>query len=52
MPFIAALLITYMNPKYMTPLIEDPLGQLILMGGLLMWAFGFVWIRSLVKVEY
>jgi tight adherence protein B len=52
MPFIAALLITYMNPKYMLPLIEDSLGQMILAGGLAMWAFGFVWIRSLVKVEF
>jgi len=52
MPFIAAGLITYMNPTYMKPLVEDPVGRVILAGGLAMWAFGFVWIRSLTKVEY
>lgn len=52
MPFVAALLITYLNPTYMKPLVEDPVGRMILMGGLGMWTLGFIWIRSLVKVEF
>jgi tight adherence protein B len=52
MPFVAAALITMMNPTYMKPLVEDPVGRMILFGGLSSWALGFIWIRSLTKVEY
>ena len=52
LPFIAALIVGFMNPGYLDPLVDDPFGRMILLSGFGLWTFGFIWIRSLVKVEY
>ena len=52
MPFVAALLITITNPTYLGPLFEDPIGNKMLFLGFALWTLGFLWIRSLIQVEY
>jgi len=52
LPFVAALLITVTNPTYLGPLIEDPIGNMMLLAGFVLWGLGFLWIRSLIQVEY
>jgi tight adherence protein B len=52
LPFIAALIVGMMNPGYLDPLVDDPYGRMILLSAFGLWTFGFIWIRSLVKVEY
>jgi tight adherence protein B len=52
LPFVAAILISIMNEKYLLPLFSDPIGHGILMGGLISWVFGFLWLRSLTQVDF
>ena len=52
LPFIAAGAVAVMNPGYLDPLVDDPFGRKILLSGFLLWTFGFMWIRSLIKVDY
>jgi tight adherence protein B len=52
LPFVCALAIMLLNPTYLRPLYQDPLGQAIALVGLLVWAAGGVWMRRLAQVDY
>jgi tight adherence protein B len=52
LPFVCALAIMLLNPTYLRPLHQDPLGQAIAVLGLLLWAAGGAWMRRLSKVDY
>lgn len=52
LPFVSAIAIGVMNPSYLRPLVEDPLGRMFLLSGILLWAFGLVWMNRLSKVDY
>jgi tight adherence protein B len=52
LPFVSAIAVGVMNPKYLEPLVEDPLGRIFLGSGVLLWCFGLVWMNRLSKVDY
>jgi tight adherence protein B len=52
LPFVCALAIILLNPTYLRPLYQDPLGQAIAASGLVLWAAGGVWMRRLAQVDY
>lgn len=52
LPFVTALLIAVLNRKYMEPLIYDPMGRMIVLSGLVLWVFGFFWLRLLTRIEF
>jgi tight adherence protein B len=52
LPFVVGTLIGVLNPGYIGELFTDPLGRGILVGAIVMWSMGILWIRSLMKVEY
>jgi len=51
LPFGVAMLIFLTNPSYLAEL-GHGLGLKILVGGVLLWALGIFWIKSLMKVGY
>lgn len=52
LPFVCALAIVTLNPKYISPLYADPLGNAIAVIGLLLWGAGGLWMRRLAQVDY
>lgn len=52
LPFLCVLFVGLFNPGYLQPLLGDPLGRMIALGGLVMWAFGVLWMRKLAQVDY
>lgn len=51
LPFIMFLLITLVSPKYTHVLIEDPLGQRLVLIGLVLMGLGFYVIRRIVNIK-
>ena len=39
------------NPEHMAPLFNEHLGQMMLMGAIVMQTVGYVWIRKVIKIE-
>lgn len=52
LPFVCALLIFFLNRKYLLPLFVDPLGHAILAVGLSSWVVGFLWMKQLARVDF
>lgn len=51
LPFAILGLITFMRPKYLLPLWEDPLGNQLVGGALIWFAIGVTVMRNVAKVE-
>ena len=51
LPFIMFVLLSMVNPKYTVVLIEDPLGQRLVLVGLALMALGFYVIRKIVDIK-
>lgn len=51
LPFIMFVLLTLVNPKYTRVLIEDPLGQKLVIVGIALMALGFYVIRRIVDIK-
>ena len=51
LPFIMFVLLTMVNPGYTRILIEDPLGQRLVIVGLVLMALGFYVIRKIVNIK-
>lgn len=50
-PFVAGIAMYTLNPEYMAPLFEEPMGQMMLMGGGAMMLMGFYIIRRITDVK-
>lgn len=51
LPFLMAFLLALINPVYISVLVTDPMGNVILAMGVASWAFGQVTLFRLTKVE-
>lgn len=51
LPFLLGGALTLLNPDYMNPLLSDPAGRKMLVYGLLLMAFGVLWMKQLSKVR-
>jgi tight adherence protein B len=51
LPFIMFLLLSLINPGYTGVLIHDPLGQKLVIAGIVFMALGFYTIKRIVKIE-
>jgi len=45
----AAILV--LNPGYLTPLVTEPIGIALIVGGILLNIVGFVWLRNVLNIE-
>ncbi|HBB17835.1 MAG TPA: pilus assembly protein TadB, partial [Syntrophus sp. (in: bacteria)] len=50
-PFITALVIKFLNPKYFDALLENPSGKMVLVAGVCWMIIGIVFIRKMVKIR-
>jgi tight adherence protein B len=51
LPFVVALLLTFVNPGYLVRLVDNPLGKAILAYAILSWALGLAWMARMSRVE-
>jgi tight adherence protein B len=51
LPAALALVLTYLSPEHMKLLFQERIGQMMLIGAMVMQAIGFVWIRQVIKIE-
>ena len=51
LPAALAVALTFINPGHMQSLFRERIGQMMLMGAIVMQTIGFIWIRQVIKIE-
>jgi tight adherence protein B len=51
LPAFLAIALMFINPEHMNLLFRERMGQMMLMGAIVMQTFGFLWIKQIVKIE-
>jgi tight adherence protein B len=51
MPAVLAIALMFINPEHMNLLFRERMGQMMLMGALVMQAIGYFWIKQVIKIE-
>jgi tight adherence protein B len=51
LPAALAVALSFINPEHMRTLFREPMGQMMLMGAIVMQTIGFIWIRQVIKIE-
>jgi tight adherence protein B len=51
LPAALAIALSFINPEHMQTLFRERLGQMMLMGAIVMQTIGFIWIRQVIKIE-
>jgi tight adherence protein B len=51
LPAVLAIALTFINPEHMQVMYHERLGQMMLMGAIVMQTIGFIWIRQVIKIE-
>jgi tight adherence protein B len=51
LPAVLCIALMFINPEHMNLLFRERMGQMMLMGALVMQTVGYVWIRQVIKIE-
>jgi tight adherence protein B len=51
LPAALAVALSFINPDHMKVLFEERMGQMMIMGAILMQTIGFIWIKQVIKIE-
>ena len=51
LPAVLAIALSFINPEHMQTLFRERVGQMMLMGAIVMQTIGFIWIRQVIKIE-
>jgi tight adherence protein B len=51
LPAALAVVLSYISPSHMEMLFKERMGQMMLMGAIVMQTIGFIWIRKVIKIE-
>jgi tight adherence protein B len=51
LPAFLAVALSFINPEHMNLLFEEKIGQMMIIGCIVMQAVGFIWIKRIVKIE-
>jgi tight adherence protein B len=51
LPAALGVALSWINPDHMNLLFHEHMGQVMLMGAIVMQTIGFVWIRQVIKIE-
>jgi tight adherence protein B len=51
LPAALAIALSFINPDHMQSLFRERIGQMMLMGAIVMQTIGFIWIRQVIKIE-
>jgi tight adherence protein B len=51
LPAALAVALSFISPEHMKLLFREPMGQMMLVGALVLQTIGFIWIRQVIKIE-
>jgi tight adherence protein B len=51
LPAALAMALSVINPEHMQLLFREHMGQMMLLGAIVMQTIGFIWIRQVIKIE-
>jgi tight adherence protein B len=51
LPAALAVALSFINPEHMQLLFRERMGQMMLMGAIVMQGIGYIWIRNVIKIE-
>ena len=51
LPAALAVALTFINPDHMGPLFHEHMGQVMVLGAIVMQTIGYFWIRKVIKIE-
>jgi tight adherence protein B len=51
LPPALGMMLTYLSPEAMQPLIRERMGQMMIIAAMVMQVIGFLWIRHVIKIE-
>jgi tight adherence protein B len=51
LPATLGIVLTFINREHMKLLFEEHMGQMMIMGAIVMQAVGYIWIRKIIKIE-
>ncbi|MEP6917526.1 MAG: type II secretion system F family protein [Acidobacteriota bacterium] len=51
LPAVLCIALSFINPDHMNTLFRERMGQMMLMGALVMQTIGFLWIKHVIKIE-
>jgi tight adherence protein B len=51
LPAALAIALSFINPEHMQTLFRERMGQMMLVGAMVMQTVGFIWIRQVIKIE-
>jgi tight adherence protein B len=51
LPAALAIALSFINPEHMQTLFHERMGQMMLVGAIVMQSVGFLWIRQVIKIE-
>jgi tight adherence protein B len=51
LPAVLCIALSFINPDHMNLLFHQPMGQMMLIGALVMQCIGYVWIKQVIKIE-
>jgi tight adherence protein B len=51
LPAVLCVALSFINPEHMKLLFHEPMGQMMLLGALVMQGIGFMWIKHVIKIE-
>jgi tight adherence protein B len=51
LPASLAVALTYISPEHMETLFTEHMGQMMILGAIVMQTVGFIWIRQIIKIE-
>ena len=51
LPVALAVALSYINPGHMDLLFKEHMGQMMILGAIVMQTIGYIWIRKVIKIE-
>jgi Flp pilus assembly protein TadB len=51
LPAALAVALSFINPEHMGLLFHEHMGQMTLIGAIVMQTIGYIWIRQVIKIE-
>jgi tight adherence protein B len=51
LPAFLGIALFFINPDHMNLLFRERMGQMMLMGGMVMQVIGYLWIKQVIKIE-
>ena len=51
LPAFLAVALSFINPEHMQPMFRERMGQMMLLGAMVLQGLGYLWIKQVIKIE-